>query len=120
MDSNSCIPMLLPLLVLGFCGMVGRAARAGFAPCGTGGLGFTGPAGEVEEDVALRRAAGSSLVSLRAEVFSEAKALALLVEQLEVLVSVVEDWGLAANTYKMTKKKDKTKKLCCMYQRKKI
>lgn len=47
-------PMLLLLLVFGFCGMVGRAARAGFVPCGT----------------ALRRVAASGLVSPRGWVFS--------------------------------------------------
>lgn len=62
--------LLLLFVVLGFCGIVGRAARAGFAPCGTGGLGLTGPPGELEEDVALRRGAGSGLVSPRGEVFS--------------------------------------------------
>lgn len=62
--------LLLLLVVLGFCGMVGRAARAGFAPCGTGGLGPNVPPGELEEDVPLRRETGSGLVSTRGRVFS--------------------------------------------------
>lgn len=56
------VPMLL---VLGFCGMVGRAAREGFVPWGTGGFGLSGPPGEVAADVALRRGTGSGLVSPR-------------------------------------------------------
>lgn len=84
------VPVLLLLLVvLGFCGIVGRAARAGFAPCGTGGLGLTGPPGELEEDVALRRGTGSGLVSPRGEVFSGDAGSALLMEPLGDLLSGV-------------------------------
>lgn len=91
------VPMLLlVLVVLGFCGMVGRAARAGFAPCGTGGLGLTGPPEELEEDVALRRGTGSGLVSPRGEVFSGEAGSGLLMEQLGDLFSGVVGWGLAA------------------------
>lgn len=65
------VPMLLLLLVvLGFCGMVGRAARAGFAACGTGGFGVAAPPGELEEDATRRRVATSGLVSARGGVFS--------------------------------------------------
>lgn len=62
--------LLLRLVFLGFWGRVGRAAREGFAPCGTGGLGLTDPPGELEEDVALGRGAGSGLVSIRGGLFS--------------------------------------------------
>lgn len=74
--------LLLLVTVLGFCGMVGRAARAGFAPCGTGGLGLTGPPGELEEGVALRRETGSGLVSPRGSVFSGEPGSGLLIEPL--------------------------------------
>lgn len=62
--------LLLLLVVLGFCGMVGRAARVGFAACGTGGFGVAAPPGELEEDVTRRRVATSGLVSPRGGVFS--------------------------------------------------
>lgn len=63
--------MLLLLAVLGLTGMVGRAARAGFVPWGTGGLGFIGPPpGELHEDAALTRAAGSGFTSPRGWAFS--------------------------------------------------
>lgn len=62
--------MLLLLAVLGFCGMEGRAARAGFVPWGTGGLGFTGPPGELHDDEALSRADGSGFMSPRGWVLS--------------------------------------------------
>lgn len=65
------VPILLLLLgVLGFCGRVGLAARAGFAPCGNGGFGLTGPPGELEEEVALIRGTGSGLISPRGVVLS--------------------------------------------------
>ncbi len=83
-------PLLL-LPVLGFCGMVGRAASAGFAPCGTGGFGLTGPPGELEEDVALRRGAGSGLVSPRGGVFSGEPGSDLL------LFSEMLGWDLAVD-----------------------
>ena len=82
--------------------MVGRAASAGFAPCGTGGLGLTGPEGELEEDAALRRVASSGLVSPRVEVFSGAAESALIMEPLGDLLSVVVEWGLADDTCKHT------------------
>lgn len=69
-ESPVGVPMLLLLAVLGFTGMEGRAARAGFIPWGTGGLGFTGPPGELHEDAALRRVAGSCFTSPRGWVFS--------------------------------------------------
>lgn len=62
--------MLRLLGVLGFNGMVGRAASAGFVPWGTGGLGFMGPPGELHEDVALTRVAGSGCPSPRRWAFS--------------------------------------------------
>lgn len=62
--------MLLLLAVLGLTGMVGRAARAGFVPWGTGGLGFIAPPGELHEDAALTRAAGSGFMSPRGWAFS--------------------------------------------------
>lgn len=68
--ASSKLLVLLLLVLLGFWGIVGLAARAGFAPCGIGGFGLTGPPGELEEDVALRRGAGSGLVSIRGGVFS--------------------------------------------------
>lgn len=89
---------LLLLVVLGFCGMVGRAARVGFAPCGTGGLGLPGPVGELEEDVFLRRVPCSVLVSPRTEDFSGGAESALLMELLGDLLSVAEEWGLAGDT----------------------
>lgn len=91
--------LLLLLLVLGFCGMVGRAASAGFAPCGTGGLGLTGPPGELEEDVALRRGAGSGLVSPRGGVFSGEPGSDLITEPLGDLLSEMVGWGLAVDTH---------------------
>lgn len=92
--------LLLVLLVLGFCAMEGRAARAGFAPCGTGGLGLNGPPGELEEDVALRRGTGSGLVSPRGGLFSgePVGGSDLLIEPLGDLLSEVAGWGLAADT----------------------
>lgn len=85
-ESELSSMLLLLLGFLGFCGRVGLAARAGFAPCGTGGLGLTGPPGEFEEDVALRRGAGSGLVSPRGGVFS-GEPVALLSG-----LSGLEDW----------------------------
>ncbi len=80
--------LLLLLLVLGFCGMVGRAASAGFAPCGTGGFGLTGPPGGLEEEAALTRGAGSGLVSLlRGEVFSGEPGSGLFIEPVGDLLS---------------------------------
>lgn len=97
--------LLLLLGVLGFCGRVGLEARAGFAPCGTGGLGLTGPPGELEEDVALRRGAGSGLVSPRGGVFSgePVGGSGLLTGPLGDLLSGVVGWGLPA-TPKIYKK----------------
>lgn len=74
--------MLLLLVVLGFCGMLGRAAKAGFIPCGTGGFGLA-------EDVALRRGAGSGLGSLRGGVFSGEPGSNLMIEPAGDLFSVV-------------------------------
>lgn len=93
--------LLLLLLVLGFCGMLGRAARVGFAPGGISGLGLIGPPGEVEEDVALTRGAGSGLASPRAGIFSGEPVSGLLMEPLgALLLSGVEGWDLAAETQK--------------------
>lgn len=98
------VPMLLLLLLVrGFCGMVGRAASAGFAPCGTGGFGLTGPPGELEEDVALTRGAGSGLVSPRGGDFSGEPGSDLLIEPLEGLFSETGAWGLAADTCRKEK-----------------
>lgn len=94
--------VLLLLLVLGFWGMVGRAARAGFAPCGTGGFGVPGLTGELEEDVALTRVAGSGFGSLRVEDLSGAAGLVLLLELLGDLLSVLENWGLTGGAKKKT------------------
>lgn len=69
-ESELNVPMLLLLAVRGFRGMVGRAARAGFVPWDTGGLGFTGPPGELPKDAALWRVAGSGFKSPRGWVFS--------------------------------------------------
>lgn len=90
--------LLLVLVVLGFCGMLGRAANAGFAPCGTGGLGLSGPPGELDEDVALTRGAGSGLASPRGGVFSgePVGGSDLLIEPLGDLLSETAGWGLAA------------------------
>lgn len=92
--------LLLLLLVLGFCGMVGRAARAGFVPWGTGGFGLTGPPGELEEDVALRRVAGSGFASPRGGVFSGEPGSDLTIEPVGDLFSEVV--GLAAEINEKT------------------
>lgn len=60
----------LLLGVFGFWGRLGRAARESFTPWGIGGLGLMGPPGELEEEAALGRGAGSGLVSTRGGVFS--------------------------------------------------
>lgn len=80
------LPMLLLLLVLGFCGMVGRAARVGFGPWGT----------------ALRRVAGSGLVSPREWVFSGEPGSDLRTEAVEDRFS--EAAGLATDREKETGK----------------
>lgn len=80
--------------------MVGRAARAGFVPWGTGGFGLTGPPGELEEDVALRRVAGSGLASPRGGVFSGEPGSDLTIEPVGDLFSEVV--GLAAEINKKT------------------
>lgn len=92
--------LLLLLVVLGFCGMVGRAARVGFVPWGTGGFGLTGPPGELEGDVALRRVAGSGLASPRGGVFSREPGSDLTIEPVGDLFSEVV--GLAAEINKKT------------------
>lgn len=99
--------LLLLLVVLGFCGMVGRAARAGLIPCGTGGFGLTGPPGELEEDAALRRVAGSGLVSPRGGVFSGEPGSDLMIELVGDLFSEV---GLAPD-----KINQKHYTLCCFF-----
>lgn len=91
------VPVLLLLpVVFGFWAMLGRAARAGFAPCGNGGLGLTGPPGELEEDVALRRGPGSGLVSTRGKVFSGEPGSGLLMEPLGDRLSGAAGKALAA------------------------
>lgn len=82
--------MLLLLAVLGFTGMVGRAARAGFVPWGTGGLGFIDPPGEEHEDAALTREAGSGLMSPRGWAFSGEPGSDLETEPVEDLFSGVK------------------------------
>lgn len=82
--------MLLLLAVLGFSGMVGRAARAGFVPWGTGGLGFNGPPGELHEDAALTRVAGSGFTSPRGWAFSGEPGSDLETEPVEDLFSGVK------------------------------
>lgn len=82
--------MLLLLAVLGFRAMEGRAARAGFVPWGTSGLGFIGPPGELHEDAALARVASSGFVSPRAWVFSGEPGSDLETEPVEDLFSGVK------------------------------
>lgn len=91
------VPVLL-LLLFGFVGMVGRAARVGFAPCGTGGFGLTGPPEGLEEDAALDRGAGSGLVSPRRPVFSGELGSDLLTTPGGGLLSERAVWGFAADT----------------------
>lgn len=82
--------MLLVLAVRGFSGMLGRAARAGFVPWGTGGLGFIGPPGELHEDAALTRVAGSGFMSARGLAFSGEPGSDLEIEPVEDLFSGVK------------------------------
>lgn len=84
------VPLLLLLAVLGFSGMVGRAARAGFVPWDTGALGFTAPPGELPEDAALRRVAGSGFMSPRGWVFSGEPGSDFKTEPVEDLFSGVK------------------------------
>lgn len=88
--------------------MVGRAARAGFVPCGTGGLGLTGPPEELEEEVALRRGARSGFVSPRGGLFSgePVGGSDLLIEPLGDRPSKMMGWGLAAGTCVKIKNKE--------------
>lgn len=84
---------------------MGRAARAGFAPCGIGGLGLTCPPGELEEEVALRRRAGSGFASARGGGFSAGPVAASdwLIEPLGDRLSEMTGGGLAAGARKKTK-----------------
>ena len=101
---HSDVPMLLLLLVVrGFWGMVGRAASAGFAPSGTGGFGLTGPPGELDDDVDLRRRAGSGLASPRGGVFSGEPGSDLLTELVGDLLSEMVGWDLPAEIFKKSR-----------------
>lgn len=84
-------------MVLGFCGMEGRAARGGLD-----GLELTGPPGEPEEETALRRGAVSGLFSPQGTVFSEdvVEKSGLLMEELGDLFSGVGGCGLTVDTQK--------------------